>query len=232
MKPLHSSLSCATLFQFLTPINFFASFSTASIHLVLGFPARLSVLVPISWHPVYWGFSHSMYLESSPYSLPNVVFHSVEVSEAWFQVSRHLYFFTVRGRQPLAQPPTWRARVSLLVWVISFDLSGMGGPTSSYATAGVALRVIWPRKPHVLTSAILFYSLQKHYLNKSCPFSQELYVISRPWSISSVAPTEEVYTSARLLLIVGNWNIRCWRGHWWRNIHTDFRENRPTGSKV
>jgi hypothetical protein len=51
-------------------------------------------------------------------------------------------FFTMRGRQPLAQPPTWRARVSLLVWVIPFDLSGMGAPTSSYATAGIALRVI------------------------------------------------------------------------------------------
>jgi len=28
-------------------------------------------------------------------------------------------------------PPTWRARASLLVWVITFDLSGMGDPTSS-----------------------------------------------------------------------------------------------------
>jgi ABC-type transport system involved in cytochrome c biogenesis permease subunit len=63
-------------------------------------------------------------------------------TEAWFQVSRLLYFFTVRGRQPLVQPPTWRTRVSLLVWIIPFDLSGMGDPTSSYATAGIALRVI------------------------------------------------------------------------------------------
>jgi hypothetical protein len=57
-------------------------------------------------------------------------------------------FFTVRGRQPLAQPPTWRTRVSLSVWIIPFDLSGLGDPTSSYATAGIALKVIWPRKPH------------------------------------------------------------------------------------
>ena len=28
------------------------------------------------------------------------------------------------------------------------DLSGMGGPTSSNATASIALRIIWPRKPH------------------------------------------------------------------------------------
>jgi hypothetical protein len=51
-------------------------------------------------------------------------------------------FFTVRGRQPLAQPPTWTTRVSLLVWIIPFNLSGLGDPTSSYATAGIALRVI------------------------------------------------------------------------------------------
>jgi hypothetical protein len=33
--------------------------------------------------------------------------------------------------QPHAQPPTWRTRVSLFVWVITLDLSGMGGPTGS-----------------------------------------------------------------------------------------------------
>jgi hypothetical protein len=48
-------------------------------------------------------------------------------------------FFMVRGRQPLAQPPTWRTRVSLLVWIIPFNLSGLGDPTSSYATTGIAL---------------------------------------------------------------------------------------------
>jgi len=31
--------------------------------------------------------------------------------------------------------------------VLSFDLSGKGGPTSSYATAGIALWIIAPRKP-------------------------------------------------------------------------------------
>jgi hypothetical protein len=56
--------------------------------------------------------------------------------------------FTVWGFQPQAQPPTWRTRVRLLVWVSTFDLSGKGDPASSYATAGIALRIIWPRKPH------------------------------------------------------------------------------------
>jgi len=31
--------------------------------------------------------------------------------------------------------------------VLSFDLSDKGGPTSSYATAGIALWIIAPRKP-------------------------------------------------------------------------------------
>jgi hypothetical protein len=30
-----------------------------------------------------------------------------------------------------AKPHTWKTRVSLFVWVITLDLSGMGGPTSS-----------------------------------------------------------------------------------------------------
>jgi hypothetical protein len=47
-----------------------------------------------------------------------------------------------------AQPPTWRARVTLFVWLLPFDLSGMGDPTSRYATAGIALRVSGALKPH------------------------------------------------------------------------------------
>ena len=38
--------------------------------------------------------------------------------------------------------------VSLFVWAIIFDLSGLGDPANSYATAGLALRIIWPHKPH------------------------------------------------------------------------------------
>jgi hypothetical protein len=38
--------------------------------------------------------------------------------------------------------PNLGARVSIFVWVITFDLSGMGGPTSSYSTASIALRII------------------------------------------------------------------------------------------
>jgi len=53
----------------------------------------------------------------------------------------------VMSAGPSTQPPTWRTSVSLFIWVLSFDLSGKGGPTSSYATAGVALWIIAPLKP-------------------------------------------------------------------------------------
>jgi hypothetical protein len=43
------------------------------------------------------------------------------------------------GHQPHVQPPTWTTRVSHLVWVITFDLSGMESPTISYATHSIAL---------------------------------------------------------------------------------------------
>jgi hypothetical protein len=34
------------------------------------------------------------------------------------------------------------------VWAITFDLPGLGGHTSSYATASIALRIISPHKSH------------------------------------------------------------------------------------
>jgi hypothetical protein len=39
-------------------------------------------------------------------------------------------------------------RVFLFLWLLPLDLSGMGAPTSSYATAGIALRVSGALKPH------------------------------------------------------------------------------------
>ena len=48
--------------------------------------------------------------------------------------------------QPHSQPPTWRrTRVSLFVWDITFELSGMRGPT---LPPTIAHRIIWPCKPH------------------------------------------------------------------------------------
>ena len=51
-------------------------------------------------------------------------------SEADCWVSEQI-IFTVWGCQPHAHPLTWRTRLFLFVWVITLELSGMGGPTSS-----------------------------------------------------------------------------------------------------
>jgi hypothetical protein len=48
----------------------------------------------------------------------------------------------------LASRPTWRTRVSLFVWLLPLYPSGTGDSTSSYATAGIALRVSGALKPH------------------------------------------------------------------------------------
>jgi hypothetical protein len=38
--------------------------------------------------------------------------------------------------------------VYLFFWLLPLDLSGMGDPISSYATAGIALKVSGALKPH------------------------------------------------------------------------------------
>jgi hypothetical protein len=67
-----------------------------------------------------------------------------------FQLYRLLnkFVFTGLGCEPNTQPPTWRTRVSLSVWNLTLDLSGLGDPASSYATVGIALEMIGARKPH------------------------------------------------------------------------------------
>jgi len=49
--------------------------------------------------------------------------------------------------QPSVQPPTCRAMADLIFWHLTFDLSGMGGPASTYATASIALRISDTYKP-------------------------------------------------------------------------------------
>jgi hypothetical protein len=77
------------------------------------------------------------------------------------------HFFMGWGCQPHTQPPTWRTRVSLFVWVITSDLSGMGCSISSYGNASIALRIVWPPLPYpglkvdVRWWRLLFYAHEK-----------------------------------------------------------------------
>jgi hypothetical protein len=75
-------------------------------------------------------------------------------------VSEQFSFYDVRlvASRPT---PTWKTRVSLFVWLLPLDLSGMGDPTSSYATAGIALRVSGALKPH-------------HHVKVETPFVESL----------------------------------------------------------
>jgi hypothetical protein len=92
-------------------------------------------------------FEHSMYRKSIPFPCSQVVTYLLNLSEASLRFPEHKFFSGVES-YPHAQPPTWRLRVSHFVWVITFDLSGLGDSASSYATAGLAVRIIWPHKPH------------------------------------------------------------------------------------
>jgi hypothetical protein len=81
-----------------------------------------------------------MFQKSTPFCGSRVVYLSI-LSKASLRFSEHKFSPGV-GFQPHAQPPAWRTRVSLFVWAITFDLSGLGDPASSYATAGLALWII------------------------------------------------------------------------------------------
>jgi len=72
-------------------------------------------------------YLHSLSRPNSKLLSSTFVSHPSE-ADCW--VSEQI-IFTVWGCKPHAQPPTWRTRLSLFIRVITLDLSGMGGPTSS-----------------------------------------------------------------------------------------------------
>jgi hypothetical protein len=73
--------------------------------------------------------------------------HIYFILEADYLASQQFKFYSVRL---LASRPTpnLEDQVSLFVWLLPLDLSGMADPTSSYATAGIALRISGALKPH------------------------------------------------------------------------------------
>ena len=66
------------------------------------------------------------------------------------------------------------------VWVITFNLSSKGGPTSSYVTAGIDIQIIWPHKPHHYDKAEIPVGkkLYKFTLTFNCVTRQMLYFLS------------------------------------------------------
>ena len=92
-------------------------------------------------------FEHSTCQKSVPFPCSQVVIYLLNPSEASLRFPERKFFSGVGLSLP-HPTPTWSTRVSLFVWVITFDLSGLGDPASSCATAGLALRIIWPHKPN------------------------------------------------------------------------------------
>jgi hypothetical protein len=136
---LHSVLS---LLNFLRPLNpnAWMSSSISSTHLFLGLPL---ILLPVGFHSNTLSVCCSIHVSSlqNCAHIPGSKTHYRIASQSWslpwgqssfnHSVLRNVCFFPGQGLRPCAQPPTWRTRLSLFVWVITLDLSGMGGPTSS-----------------------------------------------------------------------------------------------------
>jgi hypothetical protein len=88
-----------------------------------------------------------MWVEEVVAHLFSLIFHSLHPSETDYQVPEQFSFYDVRSL--VSRPtPTWWTRVFLFVWLLPLDPSGMGAPTSSYATADIALRVSGALIPH------------------------------------------------------------------------------------
>jgi hypothetical protein len=77
----------------------------------------------------------------------SLIFQSFHPSESDYVIPEQLCFYGVRLL--VSRPtPNLETRVSLFVWLLPLDLSGMDAPTNRYATADIALRVSGALKPH------------------------------------------------------------------------------------
>ena len=126
---LQPSLFLALLFQFLTP-SLSASLITPSFHLRFGLPTRL---LPSSLSKVIFLLAPGLYNDKT-FQVPILKHRQVRLRLRHLRLI--LWVFVISafigvGRQPADQPPTWRTRVLLLAWAITFDLSGKQDPTSS-----------------------------------------------------------------------------------------------------
>jgi hypothetical protein len=82
-----------------------------------------------------------LYLESSSASSSDIT-----VLAGLQPLLRRFLLIWVLARRP---NPNWKTGVSLLVWVITCDLSDIEGPTNSYATASTAIRIILSSSPTI-----------------------------------------------------------------------------------
>ena len=75
--------------------------------------------------------------------------HCFHLVPGFRKFSRYVYiFFMGWGCKPHTQPPTWRTRVSHLVWVITLMCLAWETLPVTTLLPTIALWIIGPRKPH------------------------------------------------------------------------------------
>jgi hypothetical protein len=85
-----------------------------------------------------------MWMEEFVAHLFSLILHSFNLSDADYLAPEQFSFYGVRLL--VARPTPNQQDQGILL--LPLDLSGMGAATSSYATAGIALRVSGALKPH------------------------------------------------------------------------------------
>jgi len=112
--------------------------------------ANKSVLYSwVTWIRVW---VHCFYIETARSTSPLVnpcsswVIFVVSILFPILEASQQTQFYGV-GLSVSCPTPNLE-RVSLFVWVITTDLSGMGVPAISYTAASIAFRIIWSWKHH------------------------------------------------------------------------------------
>jgi hypothetical protein len=106
-------------------------------------------MIKLFYHPCS---SSGITVLGRPQPLPKLPFFPVSN----FRNFSTEHIFHGVGVFPHVQPRTWRARVSLFVWVITFDVSGVEGLISRYASASVALGIIRPLQPCCFVTARIY----------------------------------------------------------------------------
>jgi hypothetical protein len=101
--------------------------STTSLHCFLCLPVGATALGE-PWpplQPVSTAF-YACQWALQPWVNLGLLYNQSPLLDFWTKL-----FFTGWGCNPHAQPSSWRTWVSLLVWTLPFDLTGMGGPAGS-----------------------------------------------------------------------------------------------------
>lgn len=126
--------------------------------------------------------NHILNTEPGPSSKNSILFRGVSLGIC------NKGFLQNRVVGPVSNPSTCMTRVFLFVWLLPHkDLSSKGGPTNSYATAGIALEIVWTRKPHRWDKARIPSGVRDALLfHHNLWFIQNLICVKKKYTISMI----------------------------------------------